>query len=189
MALTQRFFAGRKLTAAQLNEASIPVVSSTADITTPYAGQLIFNTTDKLVYRYTGSAWTPLNAATELEQACTADTTLTTSYADVTGASITFSTPAANSIVIVNANFDLRITVANTGYCYGAVAIDGTRHSRQMLGVYQSVETRANYNLRIKTTLASAGSHTIKLQCKKDNVGTALFTADTTVLGLTVYGA
>jgi hypothetical protein len=58
MALTQVFTAGEKLTAAKLNASSIPVVSSTTDITTPYTGQLIFLTTGNQLYRYTGAAWT-----------------------------------------------------------------------------------------------------------------------------------
>lgn len=37
--------------------ASIPVVSSTASITSPFTGQVIFNTTDNMLYRYDGSAW------------------------------------------------------------------------------------------------------------------------------------
>jgi hypothetical protein len=57
MALTQRWAAGESLSAEKLNTSSIPVVSSTSDITTPYAGQIIFNTTDSMLYRYTGAAW------------------------------------------------------------------------------------------------------------------------------------
>lgn len=57
MALTQRWAAGEALSAEKLNTSSIPVVASTSDITTPYAGQIIFNTTDSMLYRYTGSAW------------------------------------------------------------------------------------------------------------------------------------
>lgn len=57
MALTQRWAAGEALSAEKLNTSSIPVVASTADITTPYAGQIIFSTTDSMLYRYTGSAW------------------------------------------------------------------------------------------------------------------------------------
>lgn len=57
MALTQRWAAGEALSAEKLNTSSIPVVSSTADITTPYAGQIIFNTTDSMLYRYTGATW------------------------------------------------------------------------------------------------------------------------------------
>jgi Tfp pilus assembly protein PilW len=57
MALTQQFQAGTDLTATKLNESSIPVVSSTSDISAPFAGQIIFNTTDTRLYRYTGSTW------------------------------------------------------------------------------------------------------------------------------------
>lgn len=57
MALTQQFTAGSKLTAAQLNASSIPIVSSTSDIAAPFTGQVLFNTTDNCLYRYTGSAW------------------------------------------------------------------------------------------------------------------------------------
>lgn len=58
MALTSQFASGVDLTAAMLNASSIPVVSSTADITTPFTGQVIFSTTGNVLYRYTGSAWT-----------------------------------------------------------------------------------------------------------------------------------
>lgn len=57
MALTQQIGAGIDLTAAMLNTQSIPVVSSTADIVAPFTGQIVFNTTDTALYRYTGSAW------------------------------------------------------------------------------------------------------------------------------------
>lgn len=36
---------------------SIPVVSSTANIVAPYTGQLVFQTSDSMLYRYSGSAW------------------------------------------------------------------------------------------------------------------------------------
>ena len=57
MALTGQFSSGVDLTAANLNASSIPVVSSTADIVTPFVGQIIFSTTDNRLYRYNGSAW------------------------------------------------------------------------------------------------------------------------------------
>ncbi len=57
MALTQQFQAGTRPTATQLNESSIPVVTSTANISAPFAGQIIFNSSDTRLYRYTGSAW------------------------------------------------------------------------------------------------------------------------------------
>lgn len=125
---------------------------------------------------------------TEYEQECTADYTITGSYGDVTGATITFSTSVANAVCIINADYDFRLVTTGTGYCYGAVMIDGTRHARQRLFTFQSAETRTGGHMRIKTTLASTGSHTIKLQAKKDSAGSALFAATSTVLGLTVYG-
>jgi len=126
---------------------------------------------------------------TELFQGSTGDYTITGSYGDITGASITFTTVVANAVVIINADFDLRVTATGTGYCYGSVAVDGvTDTTYQRLSTYQSAETRAGGHLRIKTTLATAGSHTIKLQGKKDSAGTAIFAAPTTTLGLTVYG-
>jgi len=57
MAVTQQFAAGESLTAAKLNTSSIPVVSSTADIASPFTGHLVFNTTDTRLYRYSGTAW------------------------------------------------------------------------------------------------------------------------------------
>lgn len=55
MALTQVFAAGSRPSATKLNESSIPVVSATSDIISPYVGQIIFNTTDLRLYRYNGS--------------------------------------------------------------------------------------------------------------------------------------
>ena len=57
MAVTAQFTAGTRLTASKLNTSSIPVVSATSDIVTPFTGQIIFNTTDTRLWRYTGSAW------------------------------------------------------------------------------------------------------------------------------------
>lgn len=65
MALTQQFTAGEDLTAAKLNASSIPVVSATTDIATPFTGQIIFNTSTGCLHRYTGSAWTLFDANTQ----------------------------------------------------------------------------------------------------------------------------
>lgn len=58
MAVTSQFVAGQILTADDLNRSSIPIVSSTSDITSPFTGQLVFNTTGNTLHRYTGSTWT-----------------------------------------------------------------------------------------------------------------------------------
>lgn len=56
MALTQVFTAGSAVTATKLNESSVPVVTSVGDITAPYVGQIVFNTTDTRLYRCTNAA-------------------------------------------------------------------------------------------------------------------------------------
>jgi hypothetical protein len=155
------------------------------------AGELQFDpTANVLQMSNNAGSWRTLQTApAELEQECTADYILTGSFADITNATITFTTTVPNSIVIIDADFDLRMYAAGVGYCYGAAMIDGVLHARQCLQVAQTTETRVHGRLRIKTTLATAGSHTIKLQGKKDGAGGGLFVAGQTVLGLTVYGA
>lgn len=59
MALTQRFAGGETPSATKLNETSIPVASSTSDISSPYTGQVVMVTNGNLLWQYTGSAWTP----------------------------------------------------------------------------------------------------------------------------------
>jgi hypothetical protein len=65
MALTQQFTAGERVTAAKLNASSIPVVSSTADITAPFTNQVIYNSAIPGLQRYTGSAWVLFDANTQ----------------------------------------------------------------------------------------------------------------------------
>lgn len=84
MALTQRWAAGEALSAEKLNTGSIPVVSSTSDITTPYAGQIIFNTTDSMLYRYTGSAWVTYDGSLKVIKANTVSRASTTTLANDT---------------------------------------------------------------------------------------------------------
>ena len=57
MAVTNQWPAGIDATASVLNTRSIPVVTTTGDITAPFTGQVVFNTTDNMLYRYTGAAW------------------------------------------------------------------------------------------------------------------------------------
>lgn len=63
MALTRRFAGGEKESTvlAKLNQRGMPVVSSTVDITSPFYGQLIYNTFDAAMYRYDGTQFVPMN--------------------------------------------------------------------------------------------------------------------------------
>lgn len=123
-----------------------------------------------------------------LEAVASADATLTTSVADIAGATLTFTTVNPNAVAVVEATWDWRLTATGTGYCYGELNVDGTTDTRKTLFVAQSVETRLPGVLRKKYILASAGSHTVKLQCHKDSSsGTAFFCGLTTVLSVDLY--
>lgn len=50
-------FANGPLSADQLNTSSIPVVDATSDIIAPFQGQVIFNNTDDMLYKYESGAW------------------------------------------------------------------------------------------------------------------------------------
>lgn len=63
MSVTAQFTSGVDLRAASLNQSSIAVVTATSDITLPFTGMLIFNTTDNTMYRYTGSVWVPFSGS------------------------------------------------------------------------------------------------------------------------------
>lgn len=120
-----------------------------------------------------------------LEAPATGDATLTTSAADVPGASITFNTTSANAVALITVEWDWRLTATGTGYCYGEFAIDGATDARKALFVAQSAETRLTGFLQKRAVLVAPGSHTIKLQCHKDiAAGTAIFCRDTTVLSI-----
>src|SRR3954453_1546779 len=109
MALTQQFTSGTDATASALNQSSIPIVSATSDITTPITGLLIFNTTDNMIYRYTGSAWTiynPFSSSVAVAATDTADaTTTSTTYTDTTSSSVLsvafIASPSGKAIVTV----------------------------------------------------------------------------------------
>lgn len=92
----------------------------------------------------------------------------TTSFVDISGCSVTVTTTAANALYTVSANFSFdTITPVASVYTRGALSVDG---------VVQSGEARwsegstggdaADYDMAGKSwsgTLATAGSHTLKL--------------------------
>lgn len=65
MALFSRWTAGEVVTAAKLNSTSIPIVTATSDITSPYTNQIIYNSTSGTLHRYTGSTWVLFDANTQ----------------------------------------------------------------------------------------------------------------------------
>lgn len=107
-----------------------------------------------------------------LEGVCNVATTITTSLADVTGATVTFTTVNDNATALVTWTADHNVTVAGAG----VVAItqmnyDGTDvNTRQGLFSLDDVH-RACIAQSDTVTLATAGSHTIKMRCQKTGAG------------------
>lgn len=128
-------------------------------------------------------------AGRQFDAACTLATTVGTAAADVTGASITFTTTTAGAKVHATWAIDNNITVAGAGVvAIGFLSIDGTDdNNRQALCSLDDVHrlTITQHNL---ITLVSAGSHTIKLRCQKTGAGgTDQLQAGHTNLNLIVY--
>lgn len=107
-----------------------------------------------------------------LEGVCTGATTVTTSLADVTGATVTFTTVNANAFAQVIWTMDITVTVAGAGVvAIGQMNYDGVDVStRQALFSLEDVH-RATLTQRDNITLAAAGSHTIKMRTQKTGAG------------------
>ena len=97
----------------------------------------------------------------------TASATVTTSVADLDGCTLTFSTPEANTKVLVTGSFDAEISAAGDTFT-GILDVDG---SDQTAKAQLNGDARATVVQQWLITLASAGSHTLKLQVQKS--GTA----------------
>lgn len=120
---------------------------------------------------------------------CTAATTVTTTLADVTGASITFSTVNANATALVIWTCDVNITVLSGGNTIVAsMNYDGSDvTAREMIVTMDDVHRWTLTQTDI-VNLGSAGSHTIKLRSQKTvAAGTAQFIQDHTGFRVVVF--
>lgn len=107
--------------------------------------------------------------------------TLTTTFTDVTGVTQTFSTSRANATAVVFATCDFFITVAigAGGLTGGQVVVDGVAQAGQA-DLNANIANRGTAGVVWTGTLASSGSHTIKLQARKTiNAGTAAIETQT----------
>ncbi len=102
-----------------------------------------------------------------LEARSSADETVTTSVTDVNGATLTFTTPAANTVVKVTSYWDVS-TTGGTDTFIGTLYVDGS-----VYGFGEAHDEGAGTSGRTTlaqgwtVTLASAGSHTLKLRRTK----------------------
>jgi hypothetical protein len=125
---------------------------------------------------------------TTYDAACTSALTVGTAEADVVGASITFTTAGANAIYVVEGIFDVIVDAAAAGTnVLGRCAVDGA--SLGASAVYEmNAPDRGPANQIWRGTLASAGSHTIKLLGNKSTAsGVARILNINTTIHLTIY--
>lgn len=98
---------------------------------------------------------------------CTSNTTVTTSAADITGTSITFTTPRASMKVAIGAVFlvDYSGATGTDLTIDGRLLVDGA-HVGNPARVVEEPATDATRTMYAQwvQTLTTAGSHTIKLQ-------------------------
>lgn len=97
--------------------------------------------------------------------ACSTNVDLTTTEVDITGATITFTTRRANARVLIFGSFYFSVLTANNNIGQGKCSIDGTVQTAFANYTGDNlVPNRGNSSQNWIATLASAGSHTIKLR-------------------------
>ncbi len=98
------------------------------------------------------------------QESSTLTRTTTTAAADIPGATVTFSTEAANAVYRVDASFDSAVgTASATTDMIGTIVVDGV--TAPVSGRHQMDATDRDSVYAMATgTLAASGSHTIKLQ-------------------------
>ncbi len=142
--------------------------TSTADrdgasgITSPYNGQLATTTDTGALWIRQAGAWHPTRTTAEGVQS-TSNIAMTTSFQDLTGATVTYTTPGTNRDVEITAALDADST-GTTDIGVGICLVDGVALAGE---IHWGPVGRATYGKTWKTTLSTAASHTIKLQARK----------------------
>lgn len=95
----------------------------------------------------------------------TASATVTTTVADLSGCTLTFTTAEVNTIVLVTGVFDAQINGA-TDIFSGILDVDGSSQSNTAI---LNGTVRATVTQQWLITLATAASHTLKLRVQKTN--------------------
>lgn len=93
MAVTSWLGAGGILTAAIYNTSSIPIVSADADIVAPVTNQVIYNSTEDTLKKYSGSAWV-VYSPNKQRKLLTADETRTNNTTMTSSPTFTFPVKA-----------------------------------------------------------------------------------------------
>ena len=122
-----------------------------------------------LVYDRVTGLWAARRPARVIEARCSSTLGLTTSYADVAGTSLTFTTRSANAAIQVTAVFDFELT-AGAGAALGRPLLDGATLS-SATAVLIEAANRGTVAQVYAATIAAKGNHTLKLQASKTGAG------------------
>lgn len=96
---------------------------------------------------------------------CSSALALTATITDVPGCSVTIETEAANAVYIAYGVFDMeQLAASTTTIAVGILDVDGTDDTRQAIFQGLADNSRATVAQVWTGVLASAGSHTFKLQ-------------------------
>lgn len=99
--------------------------------------------------------------------------TLTTSYQDIVGATVTVTTLYGNTVAEIFGSVHFAITTAvAAANCSFRVMVDGVAATGEFF-VQASVTGSTTITCRMPATLATAAAHTIKLQAKMSDAGVA----------------
>jgi hypothetical protein len=119
----------------------------------------------------------PSGSVTVHRDTASSNATLTTSYADVPGCSVTFDVDEAATLVITGI-FAFIDVAADTGWeqAFGIVLVDGSQPEANVHAYLREVTAMAGLPQGATAAVVthasvSAGSHTVKLQAKKVGVG------------------
>lgn len=127
----------------------------------------------------------------QFEAPCTVAKVVATTLDDITGCSVTFNTINDNALVLVVWTMDCDITVASAGtVALTQMTYDGVTHNtRQALKDLRTLD-RITVTQRDQVVLATAGSHTIKMQTQKTAAGgTCTLQTNHTGFTLVLYDA
>lgn len=118
--------------------------------TTPTAGQII------------KAANVPF--PTEMRANASTDTAITSTTLTDVGVSITFTTENASALVLAFGVFDMAVHTASSNFAVGHCIVDGSDQTSQAVSSMTTVGQRGTQSQNWAASLASAGSHTVKLQ-------------------------
>jgi hypothetical protein len=167
---------------------SIPVVSATSQILNPFDGQIIFNTTDNMLYRYASSAWNAFAATgttnhesryyqnTAQSVPNTTDTTITFETSVYTSADVTKSaghdTFTLNRFGLWQISAGVRFTPGTSGERHIFLSVNGIGSTNRLAGA--TAETGLTCSLDLSSDGRFAVNDVIRVSAFQSSGGARL---------------